>query len=88
MRLTFSLCRADDSVKAVLPQEAASAAPSSRVTCLKRDKQRQYIHTLCCPRVIDRAAQRQLRRHAQAHLCTAKSDLLPTSTIGTLSLPV
>lgn len=31
---TFSLCRADDSVNDVLPQDAASAAPSSRVTCL------------------------------------------------------
>ena len=33
---TFSLCRADDSTKDVLPQEAARAAPSSRVTCLWR----------------------------------------------------
>ena len=32
---TFSLWRAEDSMKPVLPHEAASAAPSSRVTCLR-----------------------------------------------------
>ena len=34
IRLTFSLCLAEDSVKPVFPHEAANAAPSSRVTCL------------------------------------------------------
>lgn len=34
IRFTFSLCLALDSVKPVLPHEAANAAPSSLVTCL------------------------------------------------------
>lgn len=33
---TFSLCRADDSMKAVLPHDFAIAAPSSLVTCLEK----------------------------------------------------
>lgn len=35
---TFSLWRAEDSMKPVLPHEAASATPSSRVTCLRAER--------------------------------------------------
>lgn len=41
------------------------------------------------PRVEERKEEGEFQgKGCHAHLCTAKSDLFPTSTIGTASLPV
>lgn len=74
-RLTFSPVRADVSTNEVSPQLAASAVPSSFVTCLSGDESRQFP-----PMRLDGTQ--------ETHRWTAKSLLLPTRTMGTFSRPV
>jgi len=81
MRSTFSLCLADDSTKVVEPHDLALASPSSRVTCLTSGREGTVS-------VVSAAARLNWFSWLSAYLWTAKSDLFPTSTIGTLSLPV